>query len=45
VIELDPKYADLMLESWQNTNGGRAKLAAHGRSFSATSPATEMIEE
>jgi DNA modification methylase len=35
VIELDPKYADVIVERWQTTTGGRAKLAADGMPFPA----------
>jgi DNA modification methylase len=34
LIELDPKYADVIVERWQTATGGRAKLAATGEPFS-----------
>jgi DNA modification methylase len=33
LIELDPKYTDVVVERWQNESGGRAKLAATGQAF------------
>mgnify|MGYP001017803113 FL=1 len=33
LIELDPKYVDVIVQRWQNETGGRAKLAATGQTF------------
>ena len=33
LIELDPKYADVIVERWQTATGGRAKLAATSEPF------------
>lgn len=33
LIELDPKYVDVIVQRWQNETGGRAKLAATGQPF------------
>jgi len=33
LIELDPKYVDVIVQRWQNETGGRAKLAATGQAF------------
>jgi hypothetical protein len=34
-IELDPKYADVIVERWQQLSGKEAKLDGDGRTFSA----------
>jgi DNA modification methylase len=34
VIELDPKYVDVIIERWQNATGGSAIHAATGQAFS-----------
>jgi DNA modification methylase len=33
LIELDPKYADVIVQRWQETTGGKAKLESDGRNF------------
>jgi DNA modification methylase len=33
LIELDPKYVDVIVQRWQETTGGRATLAATGQLF------------
>lgn len=33
LIELDPKYVDVIVQRWQEATGGRAKLAATGQIF------------
>jgi DNA modification methylase len=33
LIELDPKYVDVIVQRWQNETGSRAKLAATGQTF------------
>ncbi len=35
LIELDPKYADVIVQRWQEFAGGQAVLEADGRSFEA----------
>jgi DNA modification methylase len=35
VVELDPKYCDLIVRRWQDHTGQEAKLEADGRSYSA----------
>ena len=36
LIELDPKYVDVIVQRWQTTTGGSAKHAATGQSFGAS---------
>jgi DNA modification methylase len=33
LIELDPRYVDVIVQRWQETTGGRAKHAATGHPF------------
>ena len=33
LIELDPKYVDVIVQRWQSTTGGTAKHDATGQSF------------
>ncbi len=33
VVEIDPRYADVILRRWQNYSGGEARLEPDGRSF------------
>jgi DNA modification methylase len=33
LIELDPKYADVIVQRWQETTGGKATLESDGRGF------------
>jgi DNA modification methylase len=33
LIELDPKYADVIVQRWQEATGGKAKLESDGRGF------------
>jgi DNA modification methylase len=35
LVELDPKYVDVIVQRWQNTTGQEAKLAADGTPFAA----------
>jgi DNA modification methylase len=35
LIELDPKYVDVIVQRWQTTTGGNATLAATGQPFGA----------
>ena len=37
LIELDPKYVDVIVQRWQETTGGSATLHADGRPFSGES--------
>jgi hypothetical protein len=39
VIELDPKYAEVIIQCCQKATGGRAKHAATGQPFGAVVPA------
>jgi DNA modification methylase len=34
LIELDPKYVDVVVQRWQRQSGQAAKLEASGQSFS-----------
>jgi DNA modification methylase len=34
LIELDPKYVDVIVERWQNATGGSASHATTGQTFS-----------
>nr|WP_320055740.1 DNA methyltransferase [Desulfuromonas thiophila] len=34
IVELDPKYCDVIVNRWQNFTGGRATLEATGQTFS-----------
>jgi DNA modification methylase len=36
LIELDPKYVDVIVQRWQNLTGGSAKHAATGQAFSSS---------
>jgi DNA modification methylase len=36
LIELDPKYVDVIVERWQDQTGGKARLATSGQPFSAS---------
>ncbi|HXF45193.1 MAG TPA: site-specific DNA-methyltransferase [Burkholderiaceae bacterium] len=40
LIELDPKYVDVIVQRWQNETGGRAKLAVTGQAFDEVHSAT-----
>ena len=33
LVELDPKYCDVIVQRWQAWAGGRASLEGDGRSF------------
>jgi hypothetical protein len=33
LIELDPKYVDVIVQRWQEATGGRAVLGSDGRAF------------
>ncbi len=35
LLELDPRYCDVVVQRWQETTGGRASHAASGQSFEA----------
>ena len=41
LIELDPKYADVIVQRWQMVTGGQARLDGHEELF-ATSAAAEL---
>ena len=34
LVELDPKYVDVIVQRWQDQTGDTAKLASSGQSFS-----------
>jgi DNA modification methylase len=36
LIELDPKYVDVVVQRWQQLTGGEARLADTGRPFRAS---------
>jgi DNA modification methylase len=36
LIELDPKYVDVIVQRWQDQTGGKARLATSGQPFSAS---------
>jgi DNA modification methylase len=36
LIELDPRYVDIIVERWQDQTGGKARLATRGQPFSAS---------
>jgi hypothetical protein len=33
MVELDPRYCDVIVRRWQEFSGGTATLDGHGRSF------------
>jgi DNA modification methylase len=33
LIELDPRYVDVVVQRWQEATGGQARLEADGRTF------------
>ena len=35
LLELDPRYCDVVVQRWQETTGGRASHAASGQGFEA----------
>lgn len=37
-LELDPKYADVVVERWQGLSGKKATLEGDGRTFEVTRP-------
>jgi DNA modification methylase len=43
LLELDPKYVDVIVRRWQNFSGGAAVLEGDGRSFEEI-PAQRLLE-
>jgi len=44
LVELDPKYVDVIVQRWQNETGGRAKHAATGETFDALSSDRNQVQ-
>jgi hypothetical protein len=41
LVELDPKYCDVIIQRWQEFSGGTAVLDSDGRSFGEIAGARE----
>ena len=44
LVELDPKYCDVIVRRWQEFSGGAATLDGDGRSFEEIAQASHLLE-